>query len=89
MFWRNDMMKVLGATLLMGSVVLLASSNVSADVSCDTDFNGDGVTNETDLEILKNYIGANEDLEGYTPVVDLNDDGQIDLADFNIFLNCN
>ena len=83
------MMKVLAAALLMGSVVLLTSSNVSADISCDTDFNGDGVTNETDFEILKSYMGGNEDLEGYTPIVDLNDDGQIDLADLNLFLNCN
>jgi len=83
------MMKVLGATLLVGSLVLLASGSASADISCDTDFNGDGATNETDLEILKNYVGATEDDEGYSPVVDLNDDGRVDIADVNAFLNCN
>ena len=82
------MTKVLGATLLVGSLILFAGGS-SADVSCETDFNGDGVTNETDLEILKSYLGANEDLEGYTPVVDLNADGEVDLADFTAFMDCN
>lgn len=84
------MLKVLGATLLMGSLILLAGGSASANISCErTDFNGDGVIDDTDYEILKSYIGANEDLEGYSPVVDLNDDGQIDLADFSIFTDCN
>jgi hypothetical protein len=83
------MMKVLEATLLVGSLVLLASGSAFAEISCDTDFNGDGATNETDLEILKNYMGATEDDEGYTPVVDLNDDGRVDMADLNAFLSCN
>jgi hypothetical protein len=82
------MMKVLGATLLMGSLVLLASGTASADVSCETDFNGDGVTNEADFEILKSQMGATEDHEGYWPAVDLDGDGQVGLSDLNVFLNC-
>ena len=82
------MLKVLGATLLVGSLVLLASSHAFANDACQTDFNGDGVTDEADYEIMKSYIGARDDLEGYSAVVDLNHDGLIDLADFSIFTNC-
>jgi hypothetical protein len=81
------MVKVLAIILLTGSLVCFASGSALAECS-DTDFNGDGATNEADLEILKSLIGANEDLEGFSPVVDLNDDGQIDLADFNLFIGC-
>ena len=82
------MMRVLGAALLMGSLMLFATGSASADVCSATDFNGDGVTDDTDYEIFKSYFGANEDLEGYSPVVDLNDDGQIDFADLSIFTDC-
>ena len=82
------MMRVLGATLLTLTLTFLAGGAV-ADISCDTDFNGDGVTNETDFEILKNYMGATDETEGYSPIVDLNADGRIDVADLNAFLGCN
>ena len=82
-------MKVLGAALLMGSLVLLASGSASADISCATDFNGDGVTDEADFEILKSQLGVNDDIEGYSPLVDLNDDGLIDFDDVAIFTDCN
>jgi hypothetical protein len=73
----------------MGSLVLLGSGAASASVSCETDFNGDGVTNETDFEILKSQMGATDDQEGYSPAVDLDGDGQVGLSDLNVFLNCN
>ena len=81
-------MKVLGAALLIGSFVFLASGIASAG-SCDTDFNGDGVTNESDFDILKAVIGSSEGGEGYSPVVDLNGDGEIDLVDLTVYLSCN
>ena len=81
------MTKVLGTTLLMGSLVLFASGSASAG-SCETDFNGDGVTNEADFEILKSHMGGNDDYDDFSPAVDLNDDGEIDLADLNVYIGC-
>ena len=81
------MTKVLGTTLLIGSLVLLASGSASAD-ACATDFNGDGVTNEADFEIFKSQFGNNEDWGDFAPAFDLNDDGEIDLLDFNIYISC-
>ncbi len=82
------MMRLFGATLLTLTLTFLTGA-ASANISCDTDFNGDGVTDEIDFEILKNYIGATDETEGYTPIVDLNADGRIDMADLNAFLGCN
>lgn len=82
------MMKVLGAALLTGSLMLFASG-ASADVSCATDFNGDGVTNADDIEIFKSYLGSSEDDEGFEPAIDLDGDGEVTVADYTVFLNCN
>ena len=66
----------------------MGASGVSAGVPCDTDFNGDGMIDEADLEILKTHIGSTDEDEDYAPAVDLDGDGVVGLMDFNLFLTC-
>jgi len=82
------MFKVLGASLLAGSLILFAGAT-SASATCETDFNGDGVTDEADFEILKSSFGSVDYGDDFPVAVDLNADGAIDLADYNIFVDCN
>ena len=80
-------MKVLRPTLLAASLIFFASA-FSANASCDTDFNGDGVTDELDFEIFKSQFGSFDDGDSFAVAADLNADGTVDLDDFNIFLEC-
>lgn len=84
------MMKVWNAGLLtMTSLLVFATAAQAQQQSCETDFNGDGVTDEADVEILRSVLGAQASDEGYLARVDLNGDGAITIADYGILLGCN
>lgn len=81
------MIRARTTALLAGSALLFAVS-ASAQDACFTDFNGDGTTNEADVEIFKSYMGATEDDAGFEAAADLDGDGEVGLSDYNILLSC-
>jgi hypothetical protein len=84
----KDMFKVWGSGLLALSLMLFASAAFAQD-SCATDFNGDGVTDESDVEIFQGTLGKQEGDEGFVAAADLDGDGSVTSADYAIFLSCN
>lgn len=82
------MIKVLGNVLLTVSVMLFAGSAMAQ--SCgNTDFNGDGLTDTTDVEIFQGALGSQEGDESYIAAADLDGDGAVTTADYGILLACN
>ena len=79
---------VMSVGLLAASLILFATA-ASAQSSCATDFNGDGVTDEADVAILQGLLGAQQGDEGFNPAVDLNGDGLVSVEDYGILLSCN
>ena len=82
------MAKVWGSCLLAASLVLFAGASF-AENACETDFNGDGVTDEADVEIFQSVLGSQESDEGFLAAADLDGDGSVTAADYGIFLSCN
>ncbi|MBW2500352.1 MAG: hypothetical protein JRF61_23975 [Deltaproteobacteria bacterium] len=82
------MFKVWGSGLLALSLMLFASAGFAQD-SCATDFNGDGVTDEADVEIFQGTLGKQAGDEGFVAAADLDGDGTVTSADYAIFLSCN
>lgn len=79
------MIRILGAVMLAGGVFWVGSASAQ---SCQTDFDGNGVTDEADFEILRAHFGAIEGDETYSAAVDLDGDGEIGLGDLNVFNSC-
>jgi hypothetical protein len=67
---------------LLLAALLVAASVFAASADCRGDFNGDGVIDEADYEILKAAMGAEEGDVDYAPHIDLDDDGVIGGTDF-------
>jgi hypothetical protein len=81
------MISPLKIALVAASAMVFVGS-ASAQNACFTDFNGDGVTDAADVELFKAYMGSTEDDAGFQPAADLNGDGEVGLADYNILLSC-
>lgn len=82
------MMRFFGSSLLTVAVVLFAG--VAAAQECgNTDFNGDGTTDTTDLEILRSALGSAEGDDRYFAAGDMDGDGGITVADYGLVLACN
>jgi len=81
-------MKMVLGKMLLATGVLLCGFAASAEGTCETDFNRDGVTNDADFEILKSYMGATEEDPRFDAAADLDEDGTISLVDLNLFLSC-
>lgn len=82
------MFKFWGTSLVAAGVVLFASAAFAAD-DCDTDYNGDGVTDAADIEILQAALGSLEGDEAFVAQADHNGDGEITVLDYGILLSCN
>ena len=75
--------------VLMASVGILFAQTAFAQNSCDTDFNGDGTTDELDFEILKDAYGSSDGDDRFVAAADLNADGSVTTLDYQIMLRCN
>ena len=82
------MNKVLVNVILAASMVLFAGS-ATAQSCGNTDFNGDGVTDPTDVEIFQGTLGSQEGDDNYLAAADLDGDGAVTAADYGILLSCN
>ncbi|MFO0691405.1 MAG: dockerin type I domain-containing protein [Myxococcota bacterium] len=71
------------------AAALFYGFTASAANSCQTDLNGDGVTNEADVKILQSSLGKSQGDEGYVAAADLDGSGSVTTADYGIFLSCN
>jgi len=68
--------------------MFLAGPSLAQD-SCETDFNGDGATDASDVEILQAALGSFEGDDNFVAAVDLDGDGAVNVADYGIMLSCN
>lgn len=87
------MFKVWGSRLAVLVVPIalglaLFASAANADTVCDTDYNGDGVTNDADAEIFQSALGSQEGDENYFEQADHDANGVITATDFAVFLSC-
>lgn len=80
-------LRLTAKALMMASVVLFAGTAMAGD--CNTDLNGDGVTNEADVELFQSSLGKAEGDEGYVAAADLDGSRSVTAADYGIFLSCN
>jgi hypothetical protein len=80
------MFKIFGSSLIAAGIVLFASTAIAG---CETDYNGDGQTNEADVEIFKGALGSSEGDDAYLAGADLNGDGSVTVLDYGILLSCN
>jgi hypothetical protein len=74
---------------LFAAALIFTGFTASAENSCQTDLNGDGVTNEADVEIFQSTLGKAQGDEGYVAAADLDGSGTVTAADYGIFLSCN
>lgn len=81
------MRKLLSGGLFAAAI--LFGFTATAENSCQTDFNGDGVTNEADVAILQSTLGKSQSDEGFVAAADLDGSGTVTTADYGIFLGCN
>jgi len=77
--WERGLVAI-GVTLLAGTAF--------AQGSCETDYNGDGITNEADVEIFRSALGTQDGDEGFFSAADLDGDGAVTASDYAIFLAC-
>jgi len=82
------MLRNWGSVLVVAGAMLFANVSL-AQHSCDTDFNGDGVTDPADFEILKAAYGSSEGDDNFVAAADLNQDGWVTTLDYGIMLACN
>lgn len=71
------------------AAALFYGFTAGAENSCQTDLNGDGVTNEADVAIFQSSLGKGQGDEGYVAGADLDGSGTVTTADYAIFLSCN
>lgn len=86
-----DMRKLLSGSISLGVLLLfvgLSATAQSAENSCDTDFNGDGLIDELDVAILQSSLGKSEGDEGYLAIADLDGTGTVTVADYGLMLSC-
>jgi len=76
------------AVLIASAGILFAQASFAQN-ACDTDFNGDGTTDEADFEILKDAYGSSDGEDRYVAAADLNGDGSVTTLDYQIMLRCN
>ena len=79
-FWR--------ISLLTLGIVLFSGASMAQN-SCETDLNGDGVTDEADVAIFQSALGKAAGDEGFIAAADLDGDGAVTPSDYSIFLACN
>lgn len=82
------MLKVWGSGLVAAGLVLFAGVSFAQD-ACDTDFNGDGVTDAADVEIFQSALGSSAGDDTYVAQADLDGDGEVNTIDYGIMLSCN
>ena len=82
------MLKTWERGLVVVGVMLLAGT-AFAQGACETDYNGDGVTDLADVEIFRNALGTQDGDEGFFTAADLDGDGAVTSSDYAIFLACN
>ncbi|MBJ20283.1 MAG: hypothetical protein GY910_09830 [bacterium] len=82
------MFRVWGSGLIAAGLVLFAGVSFAQD-DCGTDFNGDGITDVADIEVLQAALGSLEGDDDYVAAADLDGDGEVTVADYGIMLSCN
>ncbi|MAG30037.1 MAG: hypothetical protein CL908_03980 [Deltaproteobacteria bacterium] len=82
------MSKVWKSSVIATSLVLFAGA-AFAQGACDTDYNGDGVTDASDVEIFQATLGKQQGDDGFLAQADHDGDGAVTAADYGIFLSCN
>jgi len=81
------MIRTLG-TVLCAAGLLLAAGSAQAQEACDTDYNGDGMTNSADVEVFQAALGSQAGEEGYLAQADHDGDGQVTTLDYGVLLDC-
>ncbi len=82
------MREILSGGLVVVGLVFFGWT-ASAQNACQTDLNGDGVTNEADVEIFQSALGTAVGDEGFVAAADLDGSGTVTSTDYGIFLGCN
>ena len=72
------MRKLLSGGLFAAAI--LFGFTATAENSCQTDFNGDGVTNEADVAILQSTLGKSQSDEGFVAAADLDGSGTVKIG---------
>jgi hypothetical protein len=68
--------------------VFFAGAAFAGD-SCNTDYNGDNVTDDADVAILQAALGTSSGDDGFVAQADHDGDGFITVEDYGILLGCN
>ncbi len=82
------MFKIWGSSLIAMGVVLMAGASF-AESDCNTDYNGDGVTDESDVAALQAALGSSEGDDNFLAQADHDGDGEITVLDYGLLLSCN
>ena len=80
--------RICGTGLVAAGLVLFAGASFAQN-SCDTDFNGDGVTDVMDVQVLQAALGSSEGDANFNAQADLDGDGEVNTIDYGIMLSCN
>ena len=81
------MMKFMGSLFLSACLFLLSGTAIAQGV-CETDYNGDGVSDAADVEIFRSALGSAVGDDEYFSAADLDGDGAVTSADYAILLAC-
>ena len=79
---------VWGSGLVAACAVFFAGAAFAGD-SCNTDYNGDNVTDDADVAILQAALGTSGGDDGFVAQADHDGDGFITVEDYGILLGCN
>ncbi|MCR9095869.1 MAG: dockerin type I domain-containing protein [bacterium] len=82
------MQKTWGRFFVAAVTLFLAPAAFAQDACPVTDINGDGVTDESDVIVLRDALGTYEGDAGYVPAADLNGDGRVTTQDYGVLLDC-
>ena len=84
------MIKVWGSFLVAASALIFANASF-AQGACpgSTDINGDGATDNADVQIIIDAQGTQTDDLDFVASADLNGDGAITTIDFAVIMACN
>lgn len=83
------MIKVWGSILVAASALVFANASFAQDACpASTDINGDGVTDEADVQAMLDAYGTQRGDLDFVAAADMNGDGIVSTADYPVMLSC-